>query len=31
MDEAIRIERLIKTFGGGRREFDEVALTVMPD
>ncbi|MDN4575733.1 phosphonate ABC transporter ATP-binding protein [Pandoraea cepalis] len=30
MDEAIRIERLTKTFGGGRRALDEVALTVMP-
>ncbi|VVD91423.1 phosphonate ABC transporter ATP-binding protein [Pandoraea fibrosis] len=30
MDEAIRIERLTKTFGSGRRALDEVALKVMP-
>lgn len=30
MDEAIRIERLTKTFSSGRRALDEVALKVMP-
>lgn len=30
MDEAIRIERLTKTFTSGRRALDEVALKVMP-
>ncbi|GAB3628611.1 phosphonate ABC transporter ATP-binidng protein [Pandoraea terrae] len=30
MDEAIRIERLSKTFSNGRRALDEVALRIMP-